>query len=196
MSTKRLWEIRWHGRGGQGTVTAAKLLCMAAYQGGRGMRGVQAIPFIGAERRGSPVRAFNRISADPVRIWSAVRQPNVVVLIDPLAIVRSPEVVLDGLRSGGRVVINSDATTVDLNGQTNLEPWTVDATGVSLELGLRAGADLVLNSPMLGALAKAVPEMVTLEQIQAALHEEFGRRAPLNCQAAELAYERCHRLGG
>jgi len=158
------------------------------------MKGVQAIPFIGAERRGSPVRAFNRISAEPVRIWSAVRRPNVVVLIDPLAIVRSPDVVLDGLVPDGRLVVNTDATSLGLNGRDDLEVWAVDATGVSLELNLRAGADLVLNSPMLGALARAVPEMVTLEQVQAALREEFGRRAEVNCKTAALAYQRCRRL--
>jgi len=194
MSSERLWEIRWHGRGGQGTVTAAKLLCVAAYQGARGMKGVQAIPFIGAERRGSPVKAFNRISAEPVRVWSAVRQPNVVVLIDPLAIVRSPEIVLDGLKPDGRVVVNTDLTSLDVNGRTDLQVWAVDATGVSLELDLRAGADLVLNSPMLGALARAVPEMVGLDHVKAALTEEFGRRADLNCRAAELACERCRQL--
>ncbi|MBN1343437.1 MAG: 2-oxoacid:acceptor oxidoreductase family protein [Phycisphaerae bacterium] len=194
MSSERLWEIRWHGRGGQGTVTAAKLLCVAAYQGGGGMKGVQAIPFIGAERRGSPVKAFNRISPEPVRIWSAVRRPNVVVLIDPLAIVRTPDVVLDGLVAGGRVVVNTEATSLDLNGRNDLQVWAVDATGVSLELDLRAGADLVLNSPMLGALAKAVPEMVSLDHVQRAISEEFGRRGELNCKAAELAYERCRRL--
>lgn len=194
MSTEQLWEIRWHGRGGQGTITAAKLLCVAAYQGGRGMKGVQAIPFIGAERRGSPVKAFNRISDEPVRIWSSVRCPNVVVLIDPMAIVRTPDVVLDGLTPDGRVVVNTDATSLDLNGREGVQVWAVDATGVSLEVGLRAGADLVLNSPMLGALAKAVPEMIELEHVKAALTHEFGRRAELNCKAAELAHERCRRL--
>lgn len=193
-STQRLWELRWHGRGGQGTVTAAKLLCVAAYQGGEGMKGVQAIPFIGAERRGSPVRAFNRISDEAVRIWSAVREPDIVVLIDPLALFRDQDVVLDGLRAGGKIVANTDAEEIDLHGKDDAEVWAVDATGVSLELDLRAGADLVLNSPMLGALAKAVPEMVTLEQIQSALVEEFGRRAERNCKAAEIAHERCRRL--
>jgi pyruvate ferredoxin oxidoreductase gamma subunit len=193
MSENRLFEIRWHGRGGQGTVTAARLLCVAAYQAGRGMRGVQAIPFIGAERRGSPVRAFNRISSEPVRLWSMVREPDIVVVIDPLAIVRTPEDVLSGLKPGGKLVVNTAASALSLNGRCDLEAWVVDATGVSLELSLRAGADLVLNSPMLGALARAVPEMVTLEQVKAALAEEFTRRAELNCRAAELAYERCVR---
>ncbi len=193
MSASRLFEVRWHGRGGQGTVTAARLLCTAAYQGGRGMRGVQAIPFFGAERRGSPVRAFNRISSEPVRLWSMIRRPDVVVVIDPQAMVRSPQDILEGLKPGGRLVVNCGNEPPDINGRTDLEVWTVDATGVSLELGLQAGADLILNSPMLGALARAVPEMVTLDQVTSALKAEFGRRAELNCKAAELAYERCRR---
>jgi pyruvate ferredoxin oxidoreductase gamma subunit len=194
MSANRLFEIRWHGRGGQGTVTAARLLCVAAYQGGRGMKGIQAVPYFGAERRGSPVRAFNRISSEPVHIWSLVRRPDVVVVIDPLAVVRSAADILDGLKSGGRLVVNTASDTLDLNGRRDIETWLVDAIGVSLELGLHAGADLILNSPMLGALARAVPEMVTLAQVKEALTDEFGRRAELNCKAAELAYERCRKM--
>jgi len=158
------------------------------------MRGVQAIPFIGAERRGSPVRAFNRISPEPVRLWSMVREPDVVVVMDPLALVRSPADVLEGLKPGGRLVFNTPTVPAGLGSRDDVQTWAVDATGVALELGLRAGADLILNSPMLGALARAVPEMVSLEQVKGALTEEFGRRAELNCRAAEMAYVRCKQM--
>ena len=78
--TTKLYEIRWHGRGGQGAVTAAKIVARAAYL--KGYQGVTAASSFGAERRGIPVSALTRISAEPVMIVSQLENPNAVVVLD------------------------------------------------------------------------------------------------------------------
>ena len=101
--TTGLVEIRWHGRGGQGAVTSAELLAKAAIEEGKY---AQAFPAFGAERRGAPVLAFNRInSREPIRIRAEVTEPDIVVVLDPrlLRIVNATS----GLKEKGILVINS-----------------------------------------------------------------------------------------
>src|SRR5512136_30481 len=96
-------EIRWHGRGGQGAVTSAEILAEAAISEGKY---AQAFPSFGPERRGAPVLAFVRISADqPIRVRSSITEPDIVVVLDPglLRIVN----VAAGLKPGGVVIINT-----------------------------------------------------------------------------------------
>ena len=75
-----MFEIRWHGRGGQGAVTASKLLAEAALEEGKYFQG---IPDYGAERMGAPVRAFTRIDSEPIRPYCQVTEPDAVVVLDP-----------------------------------------------------------------------------------------------------------------
>ena len=80
MPLKGLVEIIFHGRGGQGAVTAANILVAAALRDGN--KGVQAFPFFGAERRGAPVRAFARISEEDIYLRSEIYEPDIVVVLD------------------------------------------------------------------------------------------------------------------
>ncbi|RLF41401.1 MAG: pyruvate ferredoxin oxidoreductase, partial [Thermoplasmata archaeon] len=93
-------EICFHGRGGQGAVTAANILVSAALKDGN--KGVQAFPFFGAERRGAPVRAFARISDEDINLRSEIHNPDIVVVLDE-GIMKTIDV-LKGLKEGGCIV--------------------------------------------------------------------------------------------
>ena len=97
-----MFEIRIHSRGGQGGVTAARLLAMAALHDGKY---ATACPFYGAERRGAPVVSFVRIDDHPIKVYSQIRNPDLVVVLD--ASVMDVVDVLNGLKKGGKVLINS-----------------------------------------------------------------------------------------
>ena len=164
----RLYEIRWHGRGGQGAITAAKILAQAAYL--EGYQGVTATPSFGAERRGVPVSASTRISPEPVRVISQVEKPNMVVVLDQ-TLLKDPEVI-SGLDRQGWLVVNSWKHPKELNIQGNFNIATADATKVCQELGLVIAGLTVVNTAILGAFARAT-EIVKLASIEKAIRARF-----------------------
>lgn len=177
-------EIRIHGRGGQGGVTAAELLARAAFKEGKW---VQAIPFFGAERRGAPVKAFARLSDEPILIRSQVYNPDYVMVLDAglLDLVD----VTEGLKKDGVVIINTRKKPEELDIKHG-RLATVDATGIAIELQLLVAGQPVLNTTMLGAFAKATQE-VKLESILEIIREEWkGAAGEKNAKGAALAYER------
>ncbi|MCS7124195.1 MAG: pyruvate ferredoxin oxidoreductase subunit gamma [Candidatus Bathyarchaeota archaeon] len=179
-----LKEIRIHGRGGQGAVTAAQLLAHAAHIEGKH---VQAFPYFGAERRGAPVKAFARISENPILLHSQVYNPDYVVVLDP-QLYKIIDVT-EGLKSNGVIVLNAAKPPDELK----LGGWrvaTVDATEIALELGLRIAGQPVVNTSMVGAFAGATDE-VSLESVLKAIKLNWrGSAGEKNARAAELAYER------
>ena len=104
---KDLLEIRWHGRGGQGTKTASLLLADAAFNTGSY---VQGFPEYGPERMGAPITAYNRISKNPIRVHSNIYEPDFVVVVDD-TLLKTVDVTA-GLKADGAIVIN---TTMKLN---------------------------------------------------------------------------------
>lgn len=179
-----LKEIRIHGRGGQGGVTAAEVLASAAFKEGKW---VQAIPFFGAERRGAPVKAFARLSDEPILVRSQVYNPDYVMVLDEtlLDIVD----VAEGLKKDGIVIVNTTKKPEEINIKEG-HVATVDATGIALELQLVVAGLPVLNTTMLGAFAKATDE-VKLDSVIKAIKEEWsGAAGEKNARAATLAYER------
>ena len=182
MQTTDLIEIRWHGRGGQGAVTSAELLARAAINEGKF---AQAFPSFGPERRGAPVMAFNRISAQkPIRVRAGITEPNVVVVLD--ATVLRVVNVTDGLRDNGTVVINTKRPLSDLRAEFNTK-WrlaAIDATRIAREV---LGVPIV-NTTMLGTLLKATG-VVKAESLVEPLKERFGRLAERNINAMKKALE-------
>jgi len=181
---REVTELRLHGRGGQGAVTAATLLVTAALLEGKWG---QAIPSFGAERRGAHVLAFARVSSRPVPIHSQVRSPHVVAVLDPGLLLVEKEKVLHGLRPGAAVVANLPAP-VDV-GRARL--FYVDATRIAKELGLVVAGWPVVNTAMLGALARATG-LVGIDSVVEAIRRFWSSRpkvAELNAEAARRAYE-------
>jgi len=169
-------EIRFHGRGGQGAVTAARLLAEAAFAEGKHS---QALPFFGAERRGAPVLAFTRIDSRPIRIRTQIYEPNYVVVLDHslLEVVN----VASGIKHDGLIVLNSKK-----NAQfSNAKSAFVDATSIAKEmLGVP-----ITNTAMLGAFAKAT-KLVSLDSLINVIKGRFsGKLADKNIAAIKAAYE-------
>ena len=177
-------EIRIHGRGGQGGVTAAELIARAAYKEGKW---VQAFPYFGAERRGAPVKAFARISDDPILIRSQIYNPDYIIVLDESLL--DVANVTEGLKRDGIVIINTrkKPSEIDLAGYRIA---TVDATEIALELELLVAGLPVVNTAMVGAFAKATGE-IKIESVVESIKEEWcGAIGERNAKAAVLAYER------
>ena len=173
-------EIRIHGRGGQGSVTAAELIAVAAFEDGKWS---QAFPYFGTERRGAPVTAFARIADQPIRIRSQIYEPDYVIVQDPSLI---PAVdVASGIKDDGLIIINSEKKPGDIKIHTKATVKTLDATALALEvIGLP-----IVNTALLGAFAGAT-RIIRLESVNKAIRERFpGKVGDKNVAAVKRAYE-------
>ncbi|AEA46817.1 pyruvate ferredoxin oxidoreductase subunit gamma [Archaeoglobus veneficus] len=172
-------EVRFHGRGGQGSVTAAEVLAIAAFKDGKYS---QAFPIFGVERRGAPVQAFCRIDEKPIKQRCQVYEPDLVVVQD--ATLMSDVDVTAGLKEGGILLINSAKSPEEFGINSNTTVKTIDATRLALETLGRP----IVNTVMLGALAKL--GIVSLNSIVEAVGEKFGcKLAEKNILAVKKAFE-------
>lgn len=164
---KKILEVRWHGRGGQGAWTASELLARAAISEGKY---IQSFPEFGPERMGAPVTAFTRISTEPIHLHCAVYDPDVVAVLDP-TLLKSVKVV-DGLsEEGGSIIINTKDDPAEIRKQLGSNAgklWVVPASEISIKiLGMA-----ITNTAMLGAVAR-VTKAVSLETIEEMVKERF-----------------------
>jgi 2-oxoacid:acceptor oxidoreductase gamma subunit (pyruvate/2-ketoisovalerate family) len=164
---KKLLEVRWHGRGGQGAWTASELFARAAIAEGKY---IQSFPEFGPERMGAPVTAFTRISTEPIRLHCAVYNPDVVAVLDPTLL--KTVKVADGLsEEGGNIIVNSKETPSNVRKALNTDRgkvWTVPASEISMKiLGMP-----ITNTAMLGAVAR-VTGAVNLETVEKMIRERF-----------------------
>lgn len=179
---KQTIEIRWHGRGGQGAITAAKIVANTAFQSG--YEGIIMSPSFGTERRGAPISTSLKISRTAINDLTPIETPDIVVVLDHLLL--EEEDVTAGLQPGGWLVLNSPkkADRYHFNG---FGLALVDVTGISAEAGLKKG---IVNSGIIGALAKA-SRLLELNLLLENIQREFTGRKPLeNALSAKLAYER------
>lgn len=178
-------EVRWHGRGGQGAVTAADILAEAAYYDG--YKGVTAAPFFGAERRGAPVIATNRFAREPVRTFSLVKHPAVVVVLDE-SILRVVNVAA-GVEPDGLILINSSKMPEEIPLDASVRVATTDATRWATKAGLIVSGTVMFNTAILGGFARA-SGLISLESIEKALKDHFkGVAGENNVLGARLAYD-------
>lgn len=182
IDTTKLVEIRWHGRGGQGLVTGAELLAIAAINEGKY---AQAFPSFGPERRGAPLLAFDRISPkDKIRVRAGITEPDVIVVLD--AGLTKVVNVTSGLKAGGFIILNTKKSLEDIAGEFG-NKWclaVVDASKIAQEV---LGVNIV-NTTMLGALLKAA-RVVEFESLDEPLQARFGRLAGRNADAMKRAFE-------
>jgi len=187
----KVLEVRWHGRGGQGAKTAALLFGESALDTGLY---IQAFPEYGPERMGAPVAAFNRLSDKPIRSHSGIKEPDIVVVLDPSLIV--PSRATDGLKKDGIILVNTTESPQDLRKHLGVPAtvtvYAVDASKIALET---VGKD-VPNTPMLGALVKVTNVLkfdVMMKAIEQKLSEKFtGGKAKFvkpNLESVRRAYE-------
>lgn len=179
-----MFQVRIHGRGGQGVVTAAELLAQAAFFEGRH---AQAFPSFGSERTGAPVVAFARIAEIPIRVREPVMMPDAIIVQDETLFHAID--VLNGISPTGAVVINTTHTLAELGlgdfASTKIRFVTVPATQLAMEhLGKP-----VPNAVLLGAFA-ALTHVVSLDSVNRAISARFSNKlASGNSSAATAAFE-------
>ena len=157
-------EIRWHGRGGQGAFTAARLLgqALSIHEN----KYAQAFPTFGPERRGAPVLAFTRIDDDKITDRSQVETCDCVLVLDDTL---WSDAVTNGLKENGVLIVNSTQDKEKFAGE-KYQTVVFDATSLALQILGRP----ITNVPMLGALAAAAPEMVKIDSLEAAIDEQLS----------------------
>jgi len=169
-------EIRLHGRGGQGAVTAAEILAIAGFLDGKM---AQAFPRFGPERRNAPVEAYCRFDDEFISLRAPISEPDCVVVLDPGLLELGA---LDGLKGKGILVINSEKP-FGINGR---KVYRVDAGCIAMDILKKP----IVNTAILGAVAKT--GLVSLKS----LLEAIARKMPpkivaVNQEAAKKAYEEC-----
>ena len=183
------FEIRWHGRGGQGAKTAALLLADAAFKTGKY---VQGFPEYGPERMGAPITAYNRISDQPIRVHSNIYTPDLVAVVDE-TLLRSVDVT-DGLKEDGAVIVNSPKSPEEirpmLKGYKG-KVYTVDARKISVE----ALGKYFPNSPMLagaGAVSGIMEHGAFISERRNSYQHKFAKKPEVingNMLALQLTYD-------
>jgi len=173
-------ELRIHGRGGQGVVTASRLLAEAFHHDGKY---TQSIPMYGTERRGAPLTAFVRVDDVRVRERDLVHEPDIVVCLDPLISKRRG--IMAGLKSGGLLLLNYPHPPEEVQVTGDFKVATVDATKIALEVLKRP----ITNTAILGAFSK-VTGLLKLESIEKAIMQRFpGRIGEMNIATVRRSYE-------
>lgn len=172
-------ELRIHGRGGQGSVTAAELIATAAFAGGVYS---QAFPAFGVERRGAPVQAFVRFSDAKIRLRSQVYEPDYIIVQDS-TLIRDVNV-FAGMKDGGIAIINTEKPG-EYNIPSGVRLIIIDATKIALEeIGLP-----ITNTTLMGAFAAASGE-ISIDSLKDAIFERFGEKlGASNYAAAKRAFE-------
>jgi 2-oxoacid:acceptor oxidoreductase gamma subunit (pyruvate/2-ketoisovalerate family) len=175
-------ELRFHGRGGQGTVVATILMAKAFFRAGLE---VQSFPFFGVERRGAPVEAYVRLDKGKILLRTNVTAPDHVVVQDR-TLLQSIDVT-KGLKQRGWILINSPSPPEEAARYASFRVAFVDANRIALGQGLGTRTHPIVNTAMIGAFARLL-EMPPLEAIAEAIREEIPVCADANIRAAEEAY--------
>ena len=172
-------EVGFHGRGGKGSVTAAELIAVAAFEGGVF---AQAFPAFGVERRGAPVQAFVRFDDKKIRKRSQVYEPDYIIVQDSTLI--KDVNVFQGVRNGGIVIVNTEKAP-DYRVPEGVKLITIDATSIALKtLGVP-----ITNTTLMGAFAAASGE-IKFSALENALKRRFpGEMGTKNIAAAKQAYD-------
>jgi len=180
------YEVSWLGRGGQGAVTASRLLAKALVEEGLW---AQSIVFFGAERRGAPVYAYTRISDKPIKYHHFVYKPDIAIVFESSLLKITN--ILQQVKPNATIILNHHThvlnSDIDLSGY---KVGIVDATGIAINLNLRVAGIPVVNTAMLGAFAK-VMKFPTVNTIMKIIRESWPSKiGELNAEAAKLAYEK------
>ncbi len=186
---KEIFEIRWHGRGGQGAKTAALLLGDAALSTGKY---IQAFPEYGPERMGAPVQSFDRLSDKPITIHSGITNPDIVIVLDP-TLMKSIDVT-DGLPEDGHLIINTHKSPDEIRKEFNIKGRKI-ATCDAYKISEDTIGKKIPNTPMLGALIKVTGLLdfeKMLKDTEEKMQKKFSGRPEIvkgNIESMKRAYE-------
>lgn len=183
-------ELRLHGRGGQGSVIASKLLAVALFREGEW---VQSFPAFGVERRGAPVTAFLRFDDDPIRLRCEITEPDDLIVLDPTLIDAID--VTAGLKTGGTILINSEKAPEEYDELLDrFRVATIDASGIAVRHGLGTKTQPIVNTALVGAFA-AEFGLISLETVRAAIEDEVPVKQAENFEAAREAFDSVRATG-
>ncbi len=184
----QLTEIRWHARAGQGAVTAAKLVADTAMLQGNF---IQAMPEYGPERTGAPLKAYTRVSSDPIEVHNNIQNPDIVIVLDDTLLETTN--VLEGMADDGILIFNTTKTVEEARelagAPASMKVAVVDATGIALATIKKD----MPNTPIVGALAK-VSGLFPIELVKERLIITFGKKfsqemIDANLESADRAYQ-------
>ena len=184
-----VFEIRWHGRGGQGAKTASLLFSEAAMSLGKY---IQAFPEYGPERMGAPVASYNRLSDNPITLHCGITNPSIVLVLDP-TLIEAVDVVA-GLPQDGKLIVNSSLPASEIREKINFKGgtvYTVDASKISKETIGRE----IPNTPMLGALVKVSNFLKiddVIKDLEGKLKKKFASKPEIiagNLEAVRRAFK-------
>ena len=181
-----MFEVRIHGRGGQGVVTAAEMLSIAAFEEGRH---AQAFPSFGSERTGAPVVAFCRMADKEIRLREPIMKPDALIIQDPTLLHQVD--VFSGLKKDGFILINTKSTFEELGLSDFVRDWPADrlCTLAATDLGLKHVGRPMPNVPLLAGFA-ALSGTIELESVCKAINAKFsGKVAAGNVAGAHEAFE-------
>ena len=178
-----MYEIRVHGRGGQGAVVASIVLASAFFKEGKF---VQAFPSFGAERRGAPVVAFARVSDHEIRERFGIYEPDCLVILDSSLTRRQG--IASGLKEAHWIIINSDKRPGNYHFLGPYRVATLDANSIAQRHGLGSASVPIVNTTILGAFSK-VTGTVTIDSIMEAVRENSPSKPENNARAAREAFE-------
>lgn len=177
---KGIIEIRIHGKGGQGAVTASEVLAIAAFKDGKYS---QAFPRFGPERTGAPVEAYCRIDDKFINLRTFIYEPDYLIVLDDSLLKLN---ITKGLKKGGTIIINTDRKS-PIKG---FNVFTIDATKIALEVLGRP----IVNTAILGAFVR-VTGLISLKSLKEAILERFpGDVGKKNIIAIEKSYESCGKM--
>ena len=189
MSETENIEIIIHGRGGQGAVTACEIIAEAAFLSGNFVD-VHAYPSFGAERRGAPVQAYAKLSRTEI-IWdiAQIEKPNILIIFDETVL--SQEIV-SSLKQGGIFIINSEKEPEFFVNKFNLtgdiKVVVADISKLAIEKDLTIDGNPVINTPILGLLSKALPDL-NLNNLKSVVLKRMGEKlGNLNYELIEQGY--------
>lgn len=186
-----MFQVRIHGRGGQGVVSAAEMLSVAAFDEGRFS---QAFPSFGSERMGAPVMAFCRIDDREIRLREPVMRPDALVIQDPTLLHQVD--LFSGLAEGGFVIINStrDFEALGIGELASRFPAQNLRTVAASELAMKHVGRPLPNAALLGGFA-AITGQLRIESVVKAIRDKFpGKVGESNARAAEEAYAACEAI--
>jgi pyruvate ferredoxin oxidoreductase gamma subunit len=182
-----MFQVRIHGRGGQGVVTAAEMLSIAAFEEGRH---AQAFPSFGSERTGAPVVAFCRIADKEIRLREPIMEPDALIIQDPTLLLQVD--VFSGLKKGGYILINTSRTFDELGLGDYVRDWPADrlCTVPATELSRKHVGRPMPNVPLLAGFA-AASGLIRLESVIKAINAKFSGQGGHcnNIAAASEAYQ-------
>jgi pyruvate ferredoxin oxidoreductase gamma subunit len=176
----KLTEIRWHARGGQGAVTAAKMVAELALGQGKHF---QAFPEYGPERSGAPIVAFTRVSDEPIQLYCGIEHPGIVVVLDESLLGAID--VTHGAPTDAVVLVNTELTPAELRKKSGIKGgrlFTIAATRIAAETIRRP----IPNTPMVGALTR-ITELFPIDKVLEFLRYDFGKKFPPKVVEGNLA---------